>query len=380
MDKVSLKDKELDRIIIINQVKAGLLNQSTAGAQLGLSTRQVRRYLRRLEQEGTEGLKGRYKGGNRSFSLVFRESVLTRVRTKYQGFGPTLAREKLQEIDKLTVNKETLRQWMLEADLWKGRTRKKARIHQSRERRPRFGELIQIDGSHHDWFEGRGPKCCLLVFIDDATGRQVGLRFERQETTLGYMGVAEAHLMKWGRPVSYYADKHSIFRTTREESLDGLIQPTQLHRALHSLGIELICAHSSQAKGRVERANKTLQDRLVKELRLRNISTMETANQEARKLSKNLEISYEGVIYKIQTQTTGYRMRGKSVTMCKHQDGSLEILCDGHPLAYEVYHPPLKQRIADVKEINGAVDEIILGLDGFIPLPTGLHSPYPLRV
>ena len=227
--------------------------------------------------------------------------------------------------------------------------------------------------------------------------------------------------MKWGRPVSYYADKHSIFRTTREESLDGLIQPTQLHRALRSLGIELICAHSSQAKGRVERANKTLQDRLVKELRLRNISTMETANayaqifmgeynhrfsvvpqspedahrkvhqdkrglaqilsvQEARKLSKNREISYEGVIYKIQTQTTGYRMRGKSVTMCKHQDGSLEILCDGHPLAYEVYHPPLKQRIADVKEINGAVDEIIQGLHEFIPLPTGLHSPYPLRV
>jgi len=162
---------------------------------------------------------------------------------------------------------------MMEVGLWKGRSRQKARIHQSRDRRPRFRELVQIDGSPHDWFESRAPKCCLLVMIDDATSRLIFMRFEESETTFGYMRcVSGSHLKRYGRPVAYYSDRHSIFKTTREQCVDRMLQDTQLHRALKDLKIDLICANSPQAKGRVERANSTLQDRLIKEMRLKGIS------------------------------------------------------------------------------------------------------------
>ncbi len=173
---------------------------------------------------------------------------------------PTFAAEKLNACEGLKLSKETLRQWMIAAGIWKKRTRKKAySIHQSRERRTRFGELVQIDGSHHDWFEGRGPKCCLLVFVDDATSRIIGLHFDKSETTLGYMHLIQQHLKHYGRPLAYYSDKHGIFKVTKKGA-NGKDQDTQLHRALKTLQIELICAHSSQAKGRVERNNQTLQD------------------------------------------------------------------------------------------------------------------------
>ena len=171
MKEAVLNEVELERVCVLRQVQAGLINGTEASRQLGISSRQVRRLLRRLESEGAEGIKRRESGGNRSFGGNFKTKVITVVKRSYADFGPTFAAEKLEERDGLKVNRETLRQWMIEEGLWKGRKRKQYRVHQSRERRPRFGELVQIDGSHHDWFEGRAPKCCLYVFIDDATSR-----------------------------------------------------------------------------------------------------------------------------------------------------------------------------------------------------------------
>ena len=184
MEEIQFKEAEVDRLLIIKQVKNRILTQHEASERLGISIRQIRRIMTRVQNEGAIGVKSKHKGGNRLFSKDFKECVLKTLRERYQGFGPTFASEKLNQIEGLKVSKETLRTWMISSGLWNGRSRKRARIHQSRERRPCFGELVQIDGSHHDWFEGRGPKCCLLVFIDDASSKLIGLLFDEAETTL----------------------------------------------------------------------------------------------------------------------------------------------------------------------------------------------------
>lgn len=400
MSAITLKDKELERLIILRQVQDGKLSQVEASARLQVSTRHMRRLVKRFKLEGTDGVKSRKKGGQRAFKSEFKNAVMKHIAERYNDFGPTFASEKLAEYHNLNVNKETLRQWMKEANLWKSKARKKARIHQSRERRSRFGELVQIDGSDHDWFEGRAPKCCLLVFIDDATSRILALRFEKAETTFGYMRTTLDYVKKYGRPCAFYSDKHSIFKTTRESSVGGLLEDTQFCRAVRELGIELICAHSSQAKGRVERANQTLQDRLIKEMRLRGISTIEEANvfalefiemhnrkfsidptncedahralnrtditlkrifsiQSKRKTSKNLEISFKTKIHQIQTKTTGYRLRFKEITIHEHIDGTVELLSDGLPLEYKVFSKDSGPREADSKEINELMDGLL---------------------
>jgi transposase len=401
MVRTELSETELDRLLILKEVKERYLTQKEAAERLGLSQRQIRRLLTRM-LSGAAGIKSKNKGGNRTLNADFKVRVLDTVRKRYHDFGPTFATEKLNACEGLKISKETLRQWMIEAGIWRGRPRKQARIHQSRERRPRFGELVQIDGSHHDWFEGRGPKCCLLVFIDDATSRILGLHFNKAETTLGYMELMQQHIKIHGRPLAYYSDKHSIFKTTREQSVDGRLQATQLHRALQTLNIELICAHSSQAKGRVERANKTLQDRLIKEMRLRGVNNIEEANlfapefllahnqrfalppacsedahrplhhsleemrrilsvQAERKLSKNLEFSLEGSLYQITTQGKGYRLRHSAVKICTHTDGSQEVLSNTTPLEFKMlpkllHTPP---PITDVKGLNPLMDQLV---------------------
>lgn len=364
MDHLFNED-EMDKLLILQQVKSRLLTQIEGAERLKLSSRQIRRLLKRVDSEGPPGIKRRPSGGNRSHSKTFKFSVLSNVKEKYADFGPTFASEKLLEIDSLKINKETLRLWMIEESLWKGKSRKSISIHQTRGRRNQFGELVQIDGSHHDWFEGRRAKCCLLVFIDDSSSRLVALRFEESETSMGYFRVIKSHAQAHGRPLAYYSDRHSIFKTTR--SNDSLFKDTQVHRALRELKIELICAYSPQAKGRVERSNQTLQDRLIKELRLRNISTIEEANgylpkfiqaynkkfsvnpenpQDAhrpvhqsregfsrtlsehhtRKLSKALEFSFEGSLYQVQRPGRGYRYRHACVKIYRHTTGELEVL------------------------------------------------------
>ena len=363
MDEL-LTGREMEKLVIIEQVSKKLLRQRLAGMMLNLSERQVRRILKRYRIEGKEGIRRKsITRGPRKYDEERKRTIMLKVEEKYRDFGPTFTAEKLQEIDGISINKETLRQWMIETGMRKQQKRKDKKIHQSRERRPRFGELVQIDGSHHDWFEGRRDKCCLLVFIDEATSRLLWLSFEEGESSHGYMKGVRSHILNQGKPLAYYSDRHSIFITTRKN--DSSYDPTQLHNSLKELKIELICANSPQAKGRVERANCILQDRLIKELRLRNISTLEEANEyvkefmevhnekfskaannkedahssyteseetlkrvlshrSQRTLSKALEFSYQGDLYQVQNLGKGYRYRKAKIDIYEHEDGTIE--------------------------------------------------------
>jgi hypothetical protein len=203
--------------------------------------------------------KRRGRPSNRRKPETFRAKVLAIIRERYWDFGPTLASEKLAEQHGLTIGRETLRQWMIADGLWLDRKQRRNRVHQPRHRRECIGELVQIDGCEHWWFEDRGPQCTLLVFVDDATGRLMHLQFVESESTFAYFHAARAYLGAWGKPVAFYSDKHGVFRVNHQGALggDGM---TQFGRALDALNIEIICANSSQAEGRVERAHKTLQD------------------------------------------------------------------------------------------------------------------------
>ncbi|TIS94230.1 ISNCY family transposase, partial [Mesorhizobium sp.] len=275
-----MSERELQRIEVLSRVNERRMTSATAAGLLGVSARQVQRLMKTFLSEGAPALRHKARGrpsNNRILDGV-RDFALELIREHYIDFGPTLAREKLLERHQLGVSKETLRKWMTEAGIWTLRRERKRRLHQPRGRRDCLGEMVQIDGSHHWWFEGRGPKCALLVFIDDATGRLLHLRFAGSENTFDYFHAAKAYLQAWGKPLAFYSDKHGIFRTTHGSKLDRGSGLTQFGRALYELNIDIICANSPQAKGRVERANQTLQDRLVKEMRLRGISTIEAAN------------------------------------------------------------------------------------------------------
>jgi transposase len=244
---------------------------------LGLSRRQVHSLLKSFQSDGPAAIrhKARGRASNNRIDPAVREFAVTLVRENYIGFGPTFAAEKLEEEHGLKVSRETLRKWMQDAGIWLSRKQRRT-FHQPRLRGECYGELIQIDGSDHRWFEDRGDPCTLLVFIDDASSTLMELRFVTSESTFSYFEALESYLLKHGRPVAFYSDKHTVFRVPKpNEHMTGM---TQFGRALAELNIEIICANSSQAKGRVERANRTLQDRLVKELRIAGISDMEDGN------------------------------------------------------------------------------------------------------
>jgi len=280
--------KERDRLKVIDTLTQQpdgprRLTQAQAAKQLDISERHLRRLQRRYEKEGDAGLIHRSRGrpSNRKFSDSFREQVLAHVREQYADFGPTLASEKLAERDGLTVSRETLRRWMIEDGLWKPK-RRKARHCQARERKPAFGEMVQMDTSEHDWFEGRGEAPVLIAMVDDATSR-VFMRFHATDSTRTNMLMLRDYIRDFGRPLAIYADRASHFMTTSpatvDEQLQGLEAETQIQRALRELNMEYIAAHSPQAKGRVERIFLLAQDRLVKEMRLAGINTIETANE-----------------------------------------------------------------------------------------------------
>ena len=278
MGWVMMSERELNRIEVLSQVVQGRMSAVTAADVLALSRRQVHRLLKRFGADGPAAIRHQARGraSNNRIDPSIREAALTVVRDRYADFGPTLAAEKLAECHGLTVSRETLRKWMQDAGLWLSRKQRRT-FHQPRLRRECLGELIQIDGSDHRWFEDRGPACTLLVFIDDATSTLMHLEFVSSESTFSYFGALERYLTLHGRPVAFYSDKHTVFRVPKQDARTGYGM-TQFGRALNELNIEILCANSSQAKGRVERANRTLQDRLVKELRLAGISDMETAN------------------------------------------------------------------------------------------------------
>jgi len=274
--------KERKRLIVMEQVRAGSLTLVAGAERMGISYRQAKRIWARFRHQGAGGLVhgNRDRLGNRRLEEGFKEKVLALYGEKYRDFGPTLAAEKMAERDGVRVNRETLRRWLKGACLWMGRTAWR-RHRRRRQRRAHFGELVQLDGSHHGWFEERAEQACLMVMVDDATGHTEALMAEG-ETTQAVFGVLRKWIERHGAPAALYTDRKNIYVTDREptaqEKRAGTGALTDFGRACWRLGIEIIAAHSPQAKGRVERKNGVFQDRLVKELRLLGIDAIEAAN------------------------------------------------------------------------------------------------------
>jgi len=281
---ISMSTRELKRLHVIQQVTEKRFKQAKAAESLELSLRQIKRLVKRLREEGPRGIVHRLRGqpSNRKHPSALKDKTLRLCQTRYRGFGPTLAQEKLLERDKIRVNRETLRQWLLEAGLWE-KTKKGLKHRSWRERKECFGEMIQMDGSHHDWLEGRGPEPVLMGLIDDATNH-VFARFYDYEGTFPALDSFKRYTLRYGLPQSVYLDKHSTYQSQAkprlEEELEGQRKAqSQFERALEELGVRVIHADSPQAKGRVERLFGIFQDRLIKEMRLENIRTKEEANR-----------------------------------------------------------------------------------------------------
>ncbi|WP_155396318.1 ISNCY family transposase [Vibrio campbellii] len=373
-----MNDSDIYRFKVIQDVCDRRIRRVDAADILDLSVRQVQRLMNRLREFGAVGLthQARGKPSNNHYPSDYRDTVLKLIRDHYSDFSPTLAREKLFELHSLPVSNETLRSWMIADGLWTPHSQRKPKVYQPRYRRDCLGELVQIDGSHHDWFEGRADKCCLLVFIDDATGRLMNLRFSETESAFDYMLTTREYLNEHGKPVAFYSDKHSIFRVNQEKQKQ--VGQTQYARVLKELGIELICANSSQAKGRVERVNLTLQDRLVKEMRLQGINTIEEANawlpyfiadfnrrfakpamypknmhrkvretpqelddifswQEIRKLSKSLTFQYDKVVYLIEPTEENTRLVHEHVKVLDYPNGDIAIVYGHRKLEFKIF-------------------------------------------
>src|SRR6266849_3605777 len=282
-ERIALSQGERDRLKVLHELQQGRLTQVAAAQRMKLTARQVRRLVLRLREEGDRavihGLRGR--PSNRKFAVCFERKVLARVGQRYADFGPTLAAEHLAK-EGFLLSRETLRKWMSKAAFWRPRCQRVKKIHVWRERRASFGELVMQDSSPLHWLEDRGPACQLIALIDDATSRIWG-RFTEHDSTEENLKTLGGWLRRYGRPVAHYTDRNSIFRTTRPaqwaEQLRGDPARTQFGRALNELGIAWIAAQSPQAKGRIERLFETLQDRLVKEMRLAGIATLEAANR-----------------------------------------------------------------------------------------------------
>jgi transposase len=385
MAVLSMSDGELRRLEVLRDVDRGGLPVRAAAQLLGRSERQVWRLLKAFRSAGAAGLISKKRGrpSNRQTAAAVRAAVLWVVRHNYADFGPTLATEKLAAEHGFSFSSETLRKWMIVDGLWRDRKQRR-RVHQPRPRRECVGELVQVDGSEHWWFEDRGPQCTLLVFVDDATSRLMHLQFVESESTpvqargrlFAYFHAARAYLEAWGKPVAFYSDKHGVFRVNHPGALggDGM---TQFGRALHALNIDIICANSSPAKGRVERANKTLQDRLVKELRLAGAATLAEGNallpafiadynarfakapandkdlhrplragddlddtfawKEERTLSQALTLQYDKVMFILEPSEQAKAAIGKRVTVVDYPDGRLAIRYRGVELAYRTF-------------------------------------------
>lgn len=271
---ITMSRKETDRLTILRKVQEGSITQLKAGEILDISDRQIRNLLHLLGKFGPKGIisKKRGKPSNHKYNELIQKKVLELMCQYYDNFAPTLASEKLLENHKIKISRETLRKWMIETHLWIPKTRRQ-KLHRPRLPKEYFGEMLQGDGSHHDWFE-IGKFCALIYFIDDATGKITAAKFEKTETLEGYFDILREHLQEHGIPHSIYTDRFSVFESSiRKENL------TQFRRALGTLGINWIGANSPQAKGKIERCNRTLQDRLVKEMKLKGIKTIEEGNR-----------------------------------------------------------------------------------------------------
>ncbi|PZX20484.1 integrase-like protein [Cupriavidus phytorum] len=383
--------RQIDRLKVVQALADGHLKTGIAASRLGLTPRQTLRLLRRYQQHGAAGLLNRHQGqpANNRTPPGLAARVLGLIRDNYADFGPTLAAEKLRERHGIDLAKETVRRLMIDAGFWVPRKQRPPKVHQPRNRRACLGELVQIDGSDHAWFEDRAPACTLLVFVDDATSRLMALRFVPTESAFAYFEATRAYLECHGKPIAFYSDKASVFRVNRPSATGG-DGYTQFGRALYELNIDSLCANSSQAKGRVERMNGTLQDRLVKELRLRGISSQADANafvavfvadfngrfakpprsdfnahrpvradedlariftwREWRKVSASLTLQYDKTLYLLADQPEHRALIHRYIEVAEYPDGRIELWADGASLPYTTY-----DRLAEIDQ--GAIVE-----------------------
>ena len=378
-ETVALTMGELDRLQVMTQLAERRLTRRRAAALLGLSARQVRRLYRAFRRDGANGLASRHRGrpSNRRIAAATRDHALRLVRERYPDFGPTFAQQKLTEEHGLTVSVETLRGWMTAAGLWVPRAQRTRRSQPPRPRRACLGELVQIDGSEHAWFEDRGPVGTLLVYVDDATSRLMELAFAEVESTFDYFRATRRYLERHGRPMAFYSDRLSVFHVYARDRAERGRGLSQFGRALRELNIELLCARSPEAKGRVERANGTLQDRLVKELRLRGLNDPVAAApflpefmadynrrfakppavaydahrplrpeddlsalftlQETRRISRQLTVHYKRDLYLLEDSVATRQLRGATATVSEAEDGTVTIRATSRLLPARLY-------------------------------------------
>jgi transposase len=382
-DIIMLSQEELRRLHVLTKVIEKRLKQKEAASILGVSTRQIRRLVKRIEKAGEAGIvhQSRGKSSNRKIPEKTKSMIIELYRKEYGDFGPTMAAEKLLERHNLQISDETLRIWLIETGDWKVK-RKKKQHRQWRERKHHYGEMVQIDGSHHDWFEARGPVCVLMGYIDDATGNVFG-KFYEYEGTIPAMDSFRRYIRKNGIPMSIYLDKHTTYKSRVKEPLYyGVTQKeslSQFERAMKELGVRVIHAHSPQAKGRVERLFRTFQDRVVKEMRLKGIKNIEEGNKFLqyylpiynrrfavkakekesmhRKVTKGLDldkvlclktertlrndftVAHKGLLYQVIESTDA-----KKVTVQKRINGSVHIMYKDKRLKFkEISERPVKE-------------------------------------
>ena len=396
MDELlTMNKQEITRLEAMQRIKDKRLTQKEAAGMLKLSVRQVKRLYRAYKSKGVKGLISARRGkpSNHRQDEAEVQRALDLLKERYEDFGPTLAHEKLSEIHGIKLSRESVRKLMIAEGLWKPKHAKQPHVHQMRERRACLGELVQIDGSDHTWFEERGPRCTLLVYIDDTSGQLLELWFVPDESFFAYCEASRHYFERSGKPVAFYSDKHGVFRVNQERTTGLTSGLTQFGRAMQELDIEIVCANSPQAKGRVERANQTLQDRLVRELRLRGISEMAAGNaylpefradfnrrfakpprsnhdahrpllktenldiilthQKIGTLSKNLTVQSNRVIYQIQSDRPDYTLRNAKVTVCENAKGVVTVLYKNQPLPYTIfYKPPRQAEIVDTKTLD----------------------------
>ena len=377
---ITMTKEELQCKTIVEQAIAKRITQEEGAARLQTSERNFRRMLYRYRQDGDIGLVSKHRGkpSNHRMGDDKRKMIVEMMADpKYSGFGPTLLSEKMEEYQGIVVSRETVRQLMIEEGRHHPRVKKK-RVHLQRERREHRGELVQIDGSYHAWLEERGPKACLLLFVDDATSAVLAAEFVDHESFFAYGKLCKTYFRTTGLPVAFYSDKFSVFRAN--SSTEAV---TQFQRALEALGIDLICANSPQAKGRVERANQTFQDRLVKEMRLQGINDYQAANaylpefirfynrkfavlprstgddhlpldpaidldflfsiQDIRTISKDLLIQFDHVMYQIITNRPPQNLIKREALVTQDESGSVSAYLNHQKLTLKIIHKQPKQ-------------------------------------
>jgi len=393
----SITMQELERAKVIEACVKGEITVAVAAKRLQVTSRQVRRLQKRFAEGGLDAMASRHRGkpSNNQLAPGLAKKALHLVRDHYGDFGPTLACEQLRDRHGIILSKETLRALMIGAGLWIPKAARPTRLHQPRERRPCVGELVQIDGSRHPWFERRAAACTLLVFVDDATGKVLQLHFAETETTTSYFEATRRYIERHGKPQAFYADRAAVFRSPSATARTR----TQFQRALDELGIDLICANSPQAKGRVERLNRTLQDRLVKDMRLEGISGIETANawcddfvqrfntsfartpsspldahvprqqnedlelilavRETRKLSHKLTLQHGRKLYLLEDKPELRALIGQPIDIHTDADGQVALRANGKLLVHAILELPQLARSTDVdsKTIHHTVDK-----------------------